>query len=380
MSCEACLSKEKQSKIEIWSQFKIAIPVTLFFIIIFIFLQKIGLLNIIGTGKTTYSTAFIIGIVASLSTCMAVVGGLILSMSATFAKEGEKTKPQILFHLGRISSFFIFGGIIGTIGSAFTLNNLTSFILSLIIALVMLILGINLLDIFPWAKKLQPSMPKFLSKHALGVSKFNHILTPLLVGIATFFLPCGFTQSMQIYTLTTGNFWQGGFTMLFFALGTFPVLALVSFSSFSIKNNKNSGIFFKTAGLIVILFALFNLLNSLTITGIISQSFLNIKNNFSSQENINNITIIDGKQIIEIDTKGGYYPKTSTAQANIPTIIRFKTNNTFYCSSTIRIPNMNIYESLPNSGNTDIDLGIQKSGTLQGMCGMGMYTFKINFE
>jgi len=86
-------------------------------------------------------------------------------------------------------------------------------------------------------------MPKFISKRAYGISKLNHTLTPLLVGIATFFLPCGFTQSMQIYTFSTGNFWGGGFTMLFFALGTLPVLALVSFSSFSIKNNKNSGIF-----------------------------------------------------------------------------------------------------------------------------------------
>jgi hypothetical protein len=29
---------------------------------------------------------------------MAVVGGLLLSMSATFAKEGDKVKPQLMFH------------------------------------------------------------------------------------------------------------------------------------------------------------------------------------------------------------------------------------------------------------------------------------------
>ena len=150
---------------------------------------------------------------------MAVVGGLVLSMSATFAKEGDKVKPQVLFHSGRIISFFIFGGIIGMLGSAFTLNTSATFIMGLIIAIVMFVLGINLLDVFPWAKKLQPSMPKFLSKHALNVSKFNHTLTPLLVGVATFFLPCGFTQSMQIVTLSTGNFLIGGFTMLAIVTG-----------------------------------------------------------------------------------------------------------------------------------------------------------------
>jgi sulfite exporter TauE/SafE len=194
-------------------------------------------------------------------------------MSATFAKEGDKIKPQIMFHVGRIVSFFVLGGVIGAIGSAFTLNTSASFILSFLIGIVMIILGINLLDVFPWFKKLQPSMPRFIAKHAHGVSSFNHTLTPLLVGIATFFLPCGFTQSMQLYTLTTGTFLQGGLTMLSFALGTLPVLALVSFSSFSIQKNKASGIFFKSAGLIVLMFALFNLINSLVVIGILSPVF-----------------------------------------------------------------------------------------------------------
>ena len=267
------LTVEKQIKTKNWTDFKLAIPIALAFVVLFIVLQKVGLVNLAGTGGVSYGTAFVIGIIASLSTCMAVVGGLLLSMSATFAREGDRVKPQLLFHVGRIVVFFVLGGVIGAIGSAFTLNVGATFTLSLVIGLVMLILGINLLDTFHWAKRLQPSMPKFLSKHALGVSKFNHTLTPLLVGIATFFLPCGFTQSMQLYTLSTGSFMEGGLVMLVFALGTLPVLALISFSSFSIQNSSKAGVFFKTAGLIVIMFALFNLINSLVVIGLISPIF-----------------------------------------------------------------------------------------------------------
>jgi len=256
-----------------WSDFQIAVPIALGFAVLFVILQKTGLINLIGGENMTYGTVFVVGIIASLSTCMAVVGGLVLSMSATFAKENDKIKPQVLFHLGRLVSFFVLGGVIGAIGSAFTLNITATFILNIIIGIVMLILGINLLEVFHWSKKLQPSMPKFISKHALGIHKLNHTLTPLLVGIATFFLPCGFTQSMQLYTLSTGNFFQGGLTMLAFALGTFPVLLLISFSALSIKNNSKSGIFFKSAGLIVILFALFNLINSLVVIGLIPPIF-----------------------------------------------------------------------------------------------------------
>lgn len=268
------VSVEKQTIQKNWSDFKIAIPIALVFAILFVFLQKAGLVNLVNTTSgVSYGTAFVIGIIASLSSCMAVVGGFLLSMSATFAKEGDKIKPQLMFHGGRIVSFFILGGAIGAIGSAFTLNTSATFILGLVIAIVMFILGINLLDVFSWAKKLQPGMPKFLSKNALGLSKFNHTLTPLLVGVITFFLPCGFTQSMQIYTLGTGSFLTGAFTMLAFALGTLPVLALISFSSFSIQKSSKAGIFFKSAGLIVILFALFNLINSLVVVGIIPPVF-----------------------------------------------------------------------------------------------------------
>jgi sulfite exporter TauE/SafE/copper chaperone CopZ len=267
------VSVEKQVVEKKWSDFKVAIPIALGFGVLFVLLQKMGLVNLIHTGTVSYGTAFLVGIIASLSTCMAVVGGLVLSMSATFAKEGDKVRPQILFHIGRLASFFVLGGVVGALGAAFTLNATATFILSLIIGLVMLVLGINLLDVFHWAKKLQPSMPKFLAKRAYGASKLNHSLTPFLVGIATFFLPCGFTQAMQVYTLGTGSFVSGALTMGSFALGTLPVLGLVSFSSFSIKNGKYSGIFFKSAGLIVILFALFNLLNSLVVIGLIQPIF-----------------------------------------------------------------------------------------------------------
>lgn len=95
---------------------------------------------------------------------------------------------------------------------------------------------------------------------------------------------------------------------------------------------------------------------------------------------VNNVSIVDGKQIIEIQAKGGYTPRKSIAKAGIPTILRMNTNGTFDCSSSIRIPSMNLFKSLPQSGVTDIDLGTQIAGTLNGSCGMGMYPFEVDFQ
>ena len=66
---------------------------------------------------------------------------------------------------------------------------------------------------------------------------------------------------------------DGALTMFVFAMGTLPVLALMSFSSFTIEKSSQKELFFKTAGLVVIAFALFNLINSLVVIGLVPPVF-----------------------------------------------------------------------------------------------------------
>lgn len=256
-----------------WQDFKIAIPLAVLFVALFVGMQKLGLVNLVTTAEVTYGTAFIIGMIASVSTCMAVVGGLVLSLSAHYAKTGDRVRPQALFHISRLVAFFVLGGIIGALGTVFKIGAAGTIILSILVAVILLILGVNLLDVFPWIKKIQPTLPQFLGSRVYKLKELNHTLTPVLMGAATFFLPCGFTQSMQIYTLTTGGFMPGALTMLAYALGTLPVLALLSFSSLAIQTSSRSGVFFKTAGLVVIFFGLFNLHYALVAAGVITPLF-----------------------------------------------------------------------------------------------------------
>jgi plastocyanin domain-containing protein len=94
----------------------------------------------------------------------------------------------------------------------------------------------------------------------------------------------------------------------------------------------------------------------------------------------NNVSVVDGVQIIDITARGGYMPRKSVAKAGMPTIIRFNTKGTFDCSSSVRIPSMKITKNLPQSGSTDIDVGNQEVGLLLGTCGMGMYPFEVEFR
>ena len=95
----------------------------------------------------------------------------------------------------------------------------------------------------------------------------------------------------------------------------------------------------------------------------------------------NNVSVADGKQIIEIDAKGGYSPSITIAKANIPTIIKVKTQGTFDCSSALVIQSIGYRANLPPSGETLIEVPPQEAGsTLRGMCAMGMYNFSVKFN
>ncbi|MFA6227513.1 MAG: cupredoxin domain-containing protein [Candidatus Paceibacterota bacterium] len=93
-----------------------------------------------------------------------------------------------------------------------------------------------------------------------------------------------------------------------------------------------------------------------------------------------NILIENGRQIIDIDVKGGYWPRKTVAKAGIPTIIRFKTSSTFDCSLSVRLPSEGIRKILPQTGSSDIDIGTSTAGQFFGTCGMGMYSFEIDFN
>jgi len=257
-----------------WKDLFIGLIIAIVFFLIFLLLQKSGIANLGASNKQqiTLSFIFIIGVIASLSTCMAVVGGLVLSLSSKYAKD-QKLKPVILFHISRLIGFFILGGVIGLIGTAFILTPLVSFILNLVLFLVMILMAINLLEILPVTKKFQFKMPKFIGRRVLIFGDSNTDLTPILLGAVTFFLPCGFTQSMQLLALTSGSIVTGAIIMLVFALGTLPILAFISFASTKLSKGFKSGIFFKTAGFIIILFALFNFTASLTALGLINPIF-----------------------------------------------------------------------------------------------------------
>ncbi|PIT90625.1 MAG: hypothetical protein COU22_01080 [Candidatus Komeilibacteria bacterium CG10_big_fil_rev_8_21_14_0_10_41_13] len=124
------------------------------------------------------------------------------------------------------------------------------------------------------------------------------------------------------------------------------------------------------------------ILATVLVIGIGIVFFGQLKNNpgLNGVQTAQNVEIRDGVQYVTINARGGYSPKVSTAQANIPTKLVVKTNETYDCSAALVIRSIGYQKILPQTGEEIIDLGSPQSGTLQGLCSMGMYNFKINFN
>jgi sulfite exporter TauE/SafE/copper chaperone CopZ len=246
-----------------------AIPIGLAFLVLFFLLQKSGILDFGIGGETTPTTSFIIGLIASVSSCLAIVGGLVLSLSAKISEDNvSDTKTFVLFHTGRLVSFAILGGALGMIGGAIGINFAFTAILGIIASLVMIMLGLNLVGVF---KKNKVALPSGIFSFFRRIE--HKTLTPLIIGFGTFFLPCGFTQSMQVVALGSGSFVSGALIMFAFALGTLPMLALLSFGTANFAHSKYAPLFFKSAGVVVIGLGIFALLSGLTALGIINPLF-----------------------------------------------------------------------------------------------------------
>ncbi len=347
-------------------------------------LHSLGLLNFnVGTGNaTTFGAAFILGLVAASSTCIAVSGGLLLSSAARFNARYVSTtplarmRPVLLFVSGRILAYGILGGLIGLLGTVLSPSPLVTGFITIAAALYMLAMGLEMLGIAPsWLKAMLPHMPKSLSHRVMDADSSTHALAPVLLGAGTFFLPCGFTQALQLYALTTGSFWTSASILFAFALGTAPALLALGWVSGSLKG-KAGQFFFRFAGALVVMLGLWNVQNGFTVMGypLSWPSFsLGDSGQAASLGSDSNVTYDGHIQTVKMAVAlNGYTPNQFTIRRGVPTRWEIEGTNAGGCLSVIQMPSLNIRQRL-NPGTNVVEFTPTTNGTLNFSCSMGMY-------
>ncbi len=353
---------------------------------IYFVLADLGLthINISTSNPSGLSVVLLVGLTAGVSSCMALIGGLILGISASHAETHpeattlQKFRPHLFFNLGRVLGFGLLGGILGAAGSALRLSVTANGVITILVGLLMLILGFQLIGIFPWLNVTNRfALPKKLGR-MLGIKEtkeYDHWHTAVL-GMLTFFLPCGFTQAMQVYAISTGNFVSGALVMGTFALGTVPGLLSVGGLTSVIKGSF-SGKLFKVVGLAVIFFGLFNMHNGFTLTGW-NNLTLNSSNSYVAKNSDPNVQLQDGVQVIHMtESASGYSPNVFTIQKGIPVRWIINATDPYSCASAVVSQQLGIDQQLKPGENT-IEFTPKETGSISFSCSMGMYTGAFN--
>lgn len=347
--------------------------VAIFVLSLYIILSKTGLLQLSPSSAEPASLigVFIIGVIASASSCTAVVGGLVVAVSSAIAKNQknltpkQKIKPHLLFNLGRILGFLVLGAFIGYMGSVLQLSPGLNGLFVVTVAILMMIIGINLMEVFP-----SPviGMPKWLAHKIHDLAESDDPKAPMLLGAATFFLPCGFTQSMQLFALTLQDPLQSGIVMAVFALGTTPMLLGIAGATAYTSNNTLKKVT-QFAGVIVLILGISNVTNGLTLLGINPSTVFAKDSSATEQE----IILVNGSQQIEMNvtSRGRYEPSTLTVQEGIPVDWTINGANFMGCADTLILPTFGVSTTL-DSGKNLVRFTPTKTGRYTFSCSMGM--------
>lgn len=203
---------------------------------LFLILQQFGILNYLVPSQLAdssmgYGMLFVIGLTTSVH-CIAMCGGINLSQALPRNSEisgsaGAAFLPSVLYNLGRVISYTVVGFLLGGIGfliggGKVGLSPLFQGVLKLVAGAFMVIMGVNMLGLFPWLRGLTPRIPTFLVKK-LGATRAK-AAGPLAVGLLGGLMPCGPLQSMQIVALASGSPFAGALSMFLFSLGTVPLI------------------------------------------------------------------------------------------------------------------------------------------------------------
>lgn len=375
---ELTVNKEKFK-----SAWKNVVTVVLLLVAFFAF-EKLKLGQYVSVDSNSSLPAFVLlGVVAGLSSCAALVGGLLLSMTKqwnelyiTSESKVEKAQPHIMFHIGRLVSFMLLGGVLGLLGETVSLNNSVTFaILTVVISLVMFILAMQMLEV-EWAQKFKFAAPKFMTRFAADETNFKGKYMSAITGALTFFLPCGFTLLAQTVALTSGDALRGGMIMFAFALGTLPTLVGISLSGLAFNSKPHlTAKFNKVAGMVIVFFVIYNINGQLNVLGMPSLSDVSLESFKREEVTLEYAPIdADGIQVLSLTAEGFSYIPTGpmVLKAGVPARMEVDNQGIQGCGTFISARGLfTNYVSLDSGLNT-VDLGNPVAGVYKLTCSMGM--------
>ncbi|MBI3620150.1 sulfite exporter TauE/SafE family protein [Candidatus Roizmanbacteria bacterium] len=347
-----------------------AIAIILF--IIFYFISELHLFpKLSGVSSLSYLAVFILGIAASTSTCMATSGSLFVATIGKIPAEKKsfwkKIIPTVSFNLGRIIAYGAGGYIVGLFGRSISTSGLFGSYLSLGVGALMILIGLNMLHIISFSSLIRNSPTKGIFTRLETRLMKNPKKTAFFLGAITYLLPCGFTQTVQVYAIGLADPVKSALLMFFFALGTMPMLLALGFFQ-TLQYHSFYRTFSKIIGVLIFFFGMNYLGNFLFLRGV-RLPLLTV----ASAKGAVASPITNGYQIVWMQVGStGYYPATFTVKKDIPVRWIIDGKNVFGCQGFLVAPQLHVQKTL-RIGENVVEFTPTEIGPISFSCAMGMF-------
>jgi len=182
-------------------------------------------------------SAFVLGLLGSFH-CVGMCGPIAFMLPVDHTNPYKKASQIGIYHFGRLLAYSIIGLIFGFVGKGLYIFGLQQQ-LSIIIGALMIIVVLIPYQTF---NKYNFSKPifKIISKVkvALGSAlKKKTSDTFITIGFLNGFLPCGLVYMALFAAIAMGSTVQGGLYMMFFGLGTIPLMTTAIYFSHLLKGS-----------------------------------------------------------------------------------------------------------------------------------------------
>lgn len=309
-----------------------------------------NIFNVIPTidSNITYGMLFVTGLLTSIH-CISMCGAI--NLVAIYSDKNNIKKP-IFYNLGRLISYTLLGGIVGSLGGILELNDTVKGFIIIIASCFMFAMSLKMLGIIDFHFKCFRNKKKIKTNNSF------------LIGILNGFMPCGPLQAMQVYALSTGSFFKGAFSMFLFCLGTIPLMLFIGIL-FNILKGKWKIVFNKVASVLILILSLVMLNRGLL--------YLNIdlfKNN--NYDGFTTSKLEDSVQTVEFDLSYNNY-QDIILQKGIPVkmIIHVDKKYLTGCNNEVIINEFNIKQELKEGDNV-IEFTPKEEATITYTCWMNM--------
>ena len=328
-----------------------------------------------------------LGLAAGVSTCMAMVGGIILAISASAARRSTangtaaRTSPwriNLVFQAGRIGGFALLGAALGALGGSAAMPQPVVVTLMVAVAVTMLLVGVRLTELSPRVAGWSPTIPASVGDR-LGLTgdvPARRTAGAVVAGAATFFLPCGFTQAVQLYAFSTGSPRAAGAIMATFAIGTAPALLALAGAPTLLKGTRKVAML-RALGVVVVGFAVINATSALRLAGV-ELPHLNFSVGASAPQAVSsNVTLTPVDQTIKTEQSGdGYFPGEAVIYAGRPSHWVVTSTSPFSCAASLSSQDLGVSGVLAEGRNV-VELPRLAAGNYSYSCSMGMYSGRI---